>query len=68
MALPAADDLAPIVCVRSVKWLSGDLWEVVLRTDTGAVRRVIVERRLATTQTVAMVAHAVATLVMLNHA
>lgn len=53
----------PIVMVRDIKSIDGYLWAVKIRTSTGKLRTVVIAKRLATTETVAMAAHVVTTLV-----
>ena len=56
------------VSVVSIKVLADPLWSVTVRTAEGKRRQIVIDRRLCTTQTVAMAAHAVAMLVAKNQA
>ena len=56
------DPPEPFVSVRDIKPVDGQLWAVKIRADNGEVATIIVDRQLATIETVAMAAHVVAVL------
>lgn len=56
----------PTIMVRDIQPLGGDLFAVYLRMPSGGLVRLVVSRRLATLQTVAISAHAVARFVELG--
>lgn len=56
----------PVVSVRDIRPIDSQLWAVTVRTDTGQVVTIVVDRQLATNQTVAMAAHVVAMLLKTN--
>ena len=58
--------VAQVVTVRDIKPVYGNLWAVKIRTATGAVLTIVIDRQLATSGTVAMAAHVVAMLEMTN--
>lgn len=66
--MPVGGPVPPIVSVVAIRPVAGPLWAVVVRTDDGKVRQVVVDKRLCTTETVAMAAHVVAMLVKQNQA
>lgn len=59
---PADDQRVPVVAVRDIKPVNGSLWAVSLRVANGQVVTVVIDKRLATVETVEMAAHVVAML------
>lgn len=62
----ATGPLAPRVIVRDIRPLDGHLWAVTVRTQRGRLLTLVISKRLATTETVAMAAQVAASLLDRN--